>query len=646
MSAGSEVAPTGVPRSGASPNRTVSLAESAVRICWLSADLMLLTISTTQPVEAPVEVFAELEGSGVPVAVRVFRYGQADSSEPATHTAQAALVRWPAAHMARYGLAITLRWADRTLRLGAEEVGEVTVPLSVLLRSEFAALEPPVRADVLAFLVAGPGDDCTGGPVAPDRDRVDREGAAGSPEGHALQLSENLHAARQALRERLPVGVIAVSAAQGLSVDAVLAIDERSFYVRGWMRDQKAVTTRLTAVSPEGSRTELLPHLFRHRRPDVEQFYNDSDEKRQGLRHGWIAHLQTAAPSRLASGWTFEMANSAGEALEVPAPSVTRDTTAVREQILQDLAHERLPDESLRVEHAAPALTRLEKRRRRAARVECIDQHGTMPLSPDVSIVVPLYGRLDFLEHQLAQFVQDPELRGADLIYVLDSPELADWFRASAVHLAQLYDVPFRAVVLSHNVGFSGVNNIGAELARGRLLLLLNSDVFPRDAGWLGEMSRFYDETPAIGALGPKLLYEDDSIQHAGLYFRRLIETELWNNEHYYKGLHRTLPAANLTRRVPAVTAACMMIDLALYREMGGLRGMYIQGDYEDSDLCMRLSEAGRQIWYLPSVELYHLEGQSFPSGMRQLTGAYNRWLHTHTWRHLMANNSDLEDMP
>jgi GT2 family glycosyltransferase len=147
-------------------------------------------------------------------------------------------------------------------------------------------------------------------------------------------------------------------------------------------------------------------------------------------------------------------------------------------------------------------------------------------------------------------------------------------------------------------------------------------------------MSEFYDSTPGIGALGAKLLYEDDSIQHAGLYFRRMVDTQLWNNEHYFKGLHRKLPAANLAREVPALTAACMMIDASLYREIGGLRGMYIQGDYEDSDLCLRLSQDGRQNWYLPSIELYHLEGQSYSSELRHLTGAYNRWLHSHTWSH------------
>jgi GT2 family glycosyltransferase len=83
---------------------------------------------------------------------------------------------------------------------------------------------------------------------------------------------------------------------------------------------------------------------------------------------------------------------------------------------------------------------------------------------------------------------------------------------------------------------------------------------------------------------------------------------------------------------VPAVTAACLMINRDLYQEMGGLRGAYVQGDYEDSDLCLRLLEAGYENWYLPEVELYHLEGQSYLSSERRLASRYNAWLHTELW--------------
>jgi hypothetical protein len=58
----------------------------------------------------------------------------------------------------------------------------------------------------------------------------------------------------------------------------------------------------------------------------------------------------------------------------------------------------------------------------------------------------------------------------------------------------------------------------------------------------------------------------------------------------------------------------------------------YVQGDYEDSELCLRLSEAGLENWYLPAVELYHLEGQSYLPGVRRIPSEYNMWLHTSIW--------------
>jgi GT2 family glycosyltransferase len=103
--------------------------------------------------------------------------------------------------------------------------------------------------------------------------------------------------------------------------------------------------------------------------------------------------------------------------------------------------------------------------------------------------------------------------------------------------------------------------------------------------------------------------------------------------------LDRRLPAAQVARPVPAVTAACMLIEAGLYRAVGGMSGEYIQGDYEDSDLCLRLARVGRSCWYVPDVELYHLEGQSYPSDVRERNVAYNRWLHTHLW------DSDIESV-
>jgi GT2 family glycosyltransferase len=80
-----------------------------------------------------------------------------------------------------------------------------------------------------------------------------------------------------------------------------------------------------------------------------------------------------------------------------------------------------------------------------------------------------------------------------------------------------------------------------------------------------------------------------------------------------------------------------MLMSLPLFTDLGGLRGSYVQGDYEDSDLCLRLAEQGLEAWYLPDVALYHLEGQSYPSEERRLTSEYNRWLHTYLWREALG---------
>jgi GT2 family glycosyltransferase len=122
------------------------------------------------------------------------------------------------------------------------------------------------------------------------------------------------------------------------------------------------------------------------------------------------------------------------------------------------------------------------------------------------------------------------------------------------------------------------------------------------------------------------------------MYFDRPEGAGLWTNGHYFKGLHRSFPPACVERPVPALTGACLLLATALWRAMGGLCGGYVQGDYEDSDLCLRLLSMGKRNWYVPAAELYHLEGQSYPDDLRRAVGRYNTWLQTHLWdEHLSA---------
>lgn len=457
--------------------------------------------------------------------------------------------------------------------------------------------------------------------------------------GSVSEAGSALAALHDATRERLPAPAGGPSAAYAAHVDGFWRVDRSSYYVEGWAFDRDARLRSLRLVSPEGRRAELLGEAFRYGRPDVCTHFGVPATERLGF----IAFVELPEECSSDDGWLLQGELSDGSGFELTAPAVVDQPLSVRTTILNDVELD-AGDGSLLRAHVAPALTRLQRRAAASITLDAVDQHGVPPVDPEVTIVIPLYRRTEFLEHQLAQFVHDPEMHGADLVYVLDSPEEAPRLRRFARHLHELYGVPFRLAVLSENGGYSTANNLGASLARGRKLLLLNSDVLPARPGWLSRMTAFYDADPQIGALAPKLLYEDDSIQHAGMRFERNLECdgELgWWNEHYYKGLHRRFEPANVSRAVPAVTGACLLIDTALFHELGGLRGIYVRGDYEDSDLCLRLRERGRESWYQADVELYHLEGQSYPTPERAAASRYNQWLHSDVWRTAIG---ELED--
>jgi GT2 family glycosyltransferase len=503
-----------------------------------------------------------------------------------------------------------------SVMIAAAEVRGRTAAIQDFAREGLAWHDPQTRSEVLEFAVRAIAIH------VPSRRRPSRGGALIAAD-REVRLSANLHALREALRERLPVSLTS-DGPMGL-IDSVAMVDRDAFFVRGRVRVGTSRFVRVTAVSPEGSGVDLLKSAYWYdlKAPD--------DAHLASAWKGFTAFF-TCAPSLRPNGWLVELETSSGELLEVGAPRVTTHAADVIRTILEDLSVEALPATTLRTGQVVPAMRRLQQARLRAAELEMVEQFGTPADSPTVSVIVPLYRRIDLIEHQLTQFADDPAMQSADLIYVLDSPELKDELIAAARRLHRLYRQPFRVAVLSENVGFAGANNFGASIASGRILLLLNSDVFPEAPGWLGEMVRFYDSLPNAGAVGPKLLYEDDTLQHAGMFFERMSDSQSWNNEHYFKGMHRDLPAAATSRPVAAVTGACLMVAKDLYLTMGGLSGDYVQGDFEDSELCLRLLEAGRQNWYFAGVALYHLEASSYDPERRRLHDGFNRWLHTHLW--------------
>lgn len=451
-------------------------------------------------------------------------------------------------------------------------------------------------------------------------------------------LAERLHLIREATRQHHPSPLFVGRPL--LCADVVARSGEFSVYLKGWWRNCHGRPVSLTAISPEGERHDLLGTLCHFPRNDIEPAYAGD------VYTGFTAFFQLDQPSPLRTGWLLEIETADGFIAETSTPPVLEDPEQVLAAVLPDLQIERSPLSPQATEQVHGFISRLQARRLGNFFPEQELQFGPPPPDPMLSVIIPLYGRVDLIEHQLAQFALDPAWARCDLIYLLDSPE--HWQRLAwrAEWLARLYRLSLRVVRCNQSGGYAAVNNVGARLARASLLLFLNSDVLPVAPGWIERLMASYRRRPGIGALGPKLLFEDNSIQHAGVGYAATNDGLGWDTLPYHKGLHRSFPGAAQARPVPAVTGACLMMDKVLFQRVNGFDQGYIQGDFEDMDLCLRLLRAGCQNWYDPEIELYHLEGVSYPLAQRVRHATYNRWLHSRKWSAVIEKLVSQSDAP
>jgi GT2 family glycosyltransferase len=154
---------------------------------------------------------------------------------------------------------------------------------------------------------------------------------------------------------------------------------------------------------------------------------------------------------------------------------------------------------------------------------------------------------------------------------------------------------------------FSALNNGAARQARGQCLLFMNNDVEVITPDWLTEMVS-HAVRPEIGAVGAKLWYPDDTIQHAGL----VLVAGLAGHAHLgrKRGDHGYFSRASLTQALSAVTAACLCVRKSVFDEVGGFDETLAVA-FNDVDLCLKIQAAGYRNLYTPFAELYHHESAS-----------------------------------
>ncbi len=157
-------------------------------------------------------------------------------------------------------------------------------------------------------------------------------------------------------------------------------------------------------------------------------------------------------------------------------------------------------------------------------------------------------------------------------------------------------------VIVGEGLSFAEHCNLGAQRAKGDILIFLNDDTEPQP-GWLEPLVASFED-PEVGIAGSRLVYPDGRIQHAGVYFDRPGGVLTAHN----------VTTDEPTRDVAAVTGACLAVRQELF---DGFDEGFVNG-YEDVDLCLRVTQAGWRIRYVTESVVVHHESQSGPA----------RWTH------------------
>lgn len=243
----------------------------------------------------------------------------------------------------------------------------------------------------------------------------------------------------------------------------------------------------------------------------------------------------------------------------------------------------------------------------------------TLKEEPLVSILIPNKDHTDDLDVCLNSFFERADYQNYEFIIIENNSVLPETF-AYYEKIEKEHD-NVKVVYWEAGFNYSAINNFGFKFAKGDYIMLLNNDVELITPDIFQSMLGFCMR-PEVGIVGAKLLYNDHTVQHAGV-----LVGAGGLADHVFKGIHEDDPdymgRAISSQDVSAVTAACLLVKRSVYEEVGGLEDEF-QVAFNDVDFCLKVRKAGYLIVYDADVKLFHYESKS--RGMEDTTERFIRF--------------------
>ncbi|WP_336946848.1 glycosyltransferase family 2 protein [Asaia sp. HN010] len=224
--------------------------------------------------------------------------------------------------------------------------------------------------------------------------------------------------------------------------------------------------------------------------------------------------------------------------------------------------------------------------------------------TPSVSIVIPFKDQIDITRRCVEALLENTDYPSFEIVLV-DNWSVTPQARLFMEEFGDRANIRFLTIEEPFN--YSRLNNIAAQTCHSDYLLFLNNDVFVDQKNWLRLMMNEALAGDRVAAVGARLLYPNQTIQHAGV-----VVGPAGVGAHAHRGCgpedYGYIGRILLSHEVTAVTAACMLVRRDIFEEVGSFDEVGLKIAYNDVDLCLRMRSAGYRIIYCAEAVAHHHE--------------------------------------